>query len=361
MNGSKGVLWAIVPLLASTSLHAGDVGVMTGESRLELSGRVHAQFQTTSVDGFSPSSTFSIRRARLKATYENLSGSMTGRLQFDVGEGKAVLKDGYVDLKLSDAVRVRMGQFKKPFSLWELTSTTKIPVIERSNEILGTSNKHSANRVAVKDGGFAGRDIGVQVHGVSGRVEYAIGAFNGNGSNAEEDDDNGKSVGARLVMVAGNVRVGGALSNRTVSDFTAISGADTTVSSENFQAVEADLEYGTYEVEENGPWLIGEVQWGKNPQFGNTDTNFMGLVGVFSYNVLTPNSSLLHSVRPAVRIDFSQRNTGDDATRTTLVTPGLDIFFDSHNRLAIDLDVNVPNAGGEPTEYAVRAQFQVLI
>ena len=362
MKRLKRVSWLVAPLLTWGSLHAGEIGVVTGMSKLELSGRVHAQFQTTSVDGFSPSSTFSVRRARLKATYRNPSGSLTGRVQFDLGEGKAGLKDGYVDLKLTGGLGVKMGQFKVPFSLWELTSSTRIPVIERGNEILGTSNRYSANEVVVKDGGFAGRDIGVELHGAWGRVEYAIGAFNGNGTNHKEDDDSGKTVGGRLVVEAAeNLRVGGAFSNRTVSRFATISGPDTTVSSENFRAVEADLEYGTHRVDRSGPWFIGEVQWGENPQFGDTDANFAGFIGVFSYNVLTPNSSLVHSLRPAFRVDFSQRNTGDDATRTTLVTPGLDIFFDAHDRLAIDLDVSVPSADGERTEYAIRTQFQMLI
>jgi len=352
--------------LAWTSVQAGEAGVVTSKSKLKFSGRVHAQFQTTSVDRFSPSSTFFVRRARLKAMYRNESGSMTGRVQIDVGEGKAGLKDGYVDLKLADAIKVQMGQFHKPFSLWELTSSTKIPVIERGNKILGTANGYSANEVAVKDGGFAGRDIGVQVHGTLGWGEYAFGIFNGNGTNKKEDNDSGKTAGARLVVQAAkSVRLGGALSNRTVSHFETISvsGVDTTVSSasHNFQAVEADLEYGTHKVEKNGPWIIGEVQWGGNPQFSDTETRFVGLMGVFAYNVLISNSSLLHSVRPVLRVDSSQRNRDDAATRTTLFTPGLDIFFDTHNRLAVDLDVNVPNADGAPTEYAIRAQFQMLI
>jgi hypothetical protein len=346
----------------ATGARGEEIDVFTRNSKLELSGRVQAQFHTTSVKEQTPSSTFLVRRARLKASWRNGSGSLTGRVQYDLAEGSAKLKDGYVELKVNDRFRVRMGQFKKPFSLWELTSSTKTPVIERANRILGTSNAYSTNAVAVKDGGYAGRDLGVQVHGGSGRLEYAFGLFNGNGDNEKQDDDSGKTFGARVVVEApGGVRVGGAFSTRMVNEFETIAGGDTTVADESFHAVEADVEYGTYKVDGGGPWVMGEFQWGRNPRFGDTDTSFMGFMGVFAYNVRMPYGSRVYSVRPAVRFDFSERNTDDDDTRTILLTPGLDIFFDPSNRLAINLDVNAPNADDADTEFAIRAQFQMLI
>lgn len=52
-----------------SSVKAGESKVITTKSNLTLTGRVHAQFHTTSVDDYTPTSTFFVRRARLKATY----------------------------------------------------------------------------------------------------------------------------------------------------------------------------------------------------------------------------------------------------------------------------------------------------
>jgi len=344
--------------------HAEGSMIQTKKSNLTLSGRVHAQFHTTSVTDHTPSSTFFVRRARLKATYVNESGNMKGVVQYEMGEGSPKLKDGYVDLKVREGVRVKMGQFKKPFSRWELTSSTKLPVIERANKIMGTANKHSTNSVVIKDGLYADRDLGFQLHGKSGKVGYAIGVFNGNGNNKKTDDDNGKTFGARVTAAAtDDISIGGAFSNVMIDDYQTIAEGDTVpiVSNENFQAVELDFEYGKYKVKNDGAWVLAEFLWGKNPQFSNTDTKFIGFMGAIAYNKLTPNSNLVHSVRPAVRFDFSKRNTDDADSQTILLTPGLDIFFDTNNRLAVNLDVNMPNADGADTEFAIRMQFQMLI
>jgi hypothetical protein len=345
-----------------TTAQAGEEGVISEKSKLTLTGRVHAQFHTTSVKDATPASTFFVRRARIKAAYN--AGNLKGVVQYEMGEGSPNLKDGYVDLEVSDGFKIKMGQFKKPFSLWELTSTTKLLVIERANKIMETANSYSTNAVIIKDGFYAGRDIGVQLHGKSGKVGYAFGIFNGNGNNKKSDDDNGKTFGGRMVVAAmDDVSIGGAFSNVMINDYETIAEGDTvgTLADENFQAFEFDIEYGNYKVKEAGPWILAEVLMGKNPAFHSTDVNFVGFMGAFAYNVLTPNSSLVHSVRPAVRFDWSKRNTDDDDSQTILLTPGMDIFFDTNNRLAINLDVNMPNADDADTEFAIRAQFQMLI
>ncbi|MFQ6102672.1 MAG: porin [Candidatus Glassbacteria bacterium] len=342
---------------------AGEENVISKKSKLSLTGRVHAQFHTTRVEDYTPTSTFFVRRARLKAVYVNPSGTMKGVVQYDLGEGGAKLKDGYVDLKVNDNFKIKMGQFKKPFSLWELTSSTKIAVIERANKIMGSSNSYSSNAVIIKDGLYADRDLGVQAHGSADKVDWAVGIFNGNGNNVKHDDDSGKTFGGRVVYnIEDDLAIGGAVSNRMIDDYTTVSDTDTTVADENFQAFEVDLEYGIrHHVKEVGPWIQAEVVFGKNPHFGDTDTNFLGFMGVFSYNVLMENSELVHSLRPAFRFDWSKRNTDDDDTQTMLLTPGMDVFFDPNNRLQINLDVNIPNADNADTEFAIRTQFQMLI
>ncbi len=256
-----------------------------------------------------------------------------------------------------------MGQYKMPFSLWEQTSTTKLMVIERANKIMGSNNKHSTNNVIIKDGGYAGRDVGMQLHGSGGKVDYAVGIFNGNGANNKVDDENGKTfVGRVAINARDDLAIGASFANRMIQDFTTISGTDTTLADENFQAVEVDVDYGVgANAGEKGPWVQAEFLWGNNPHFTNTDTDFLGFTAAGSFNIPTESVDALLSVRPALRFDWSRRNSDDENTQTILLTPGLDFFFDKNNRLQINLDVNVPNDSTYDTEFGFRTQFQMLI
>ena len=82
-------------------------------------------------------------------------------------------------------LKIRVGQFKEPFSLEELTSDLYLDVLERS---IITSNFSPA------------QDIGAMVHGTiwDNRLEYAIGVFNGRGKNKEDNTDD-KDIAARIV------------------------------------------------------------------------------------------------------------------------------------------------------------------
>ena len=90
--------------------------------KISLSGytqvRYQALEQTGAIDGFD------IRRARV-----DLKGSISPywgyRVQFDLA-GTPKLIDGYVELKLNDCFNFTVGQAKIPFSLENLTSSTKL-------------------------------------------------------------------------------------------------------------------------------------------------------------------------------------------------------------------------------------------
>jgi hypothetical protein len=361
MKSARSALLVILSFLVWASVvEAGEEPVISTKSKLTIGGRLHAQFHTTSVEDYTPSSTFFIRRARIQAEYE--AGILNAIIMYDMGEGTPQLRDAFVNVGMSDGFMIRMGQFKKPFSLWELTSSTKSMVIERANSILGTTNRYSTNAVIIRDGRYADRDLGVEIHGKANKLAYAFGVFNGNGRN-QNDDDNGKTFGGRVVVnVVKDGGIGFGVSNRMIDDFETISGADTTVADENFQAFEVDLDYGIKDkVDQAGPWVQAEFVYGKNPQFANTDTKFVGFMVAGSYNILLENSDKVNSIRPAFRVDWSKRNNDDDDTRTILLTPGMDIFFDKNNRLQVNVDVNVPNAEGADTEFAFRTQFQMLI
>jgi len=82
------------------------------------------------------------------------------------------------DVSRKGTFRVSAGQFKVPFGRQEQTSSGRLQFCDR--DILSEEFTR-------------GRDVGVQVDGTvaDGRVEYALGAFNGNSRN-RIDNDNGK-------------------------------------------------------------------------------------------------------------------------------------------------------------------------
>lgn len=364
MRVHKTVIQCVAATVVLAALLSGDPAraqqsVISKKSDVTFTGRLHAQYHTSSVEDVSPSSSFYVRRARLAAEYRNLAGTMRGKVQYDIGAGSPKLKDGYVDLLFGGGLNVRLGQFKKPFSLWELTSSKRTMVIERANGLIGSAWK-STNSIIIKDGLYGDRDIGVMLHGTTGALRYNLGLFNGNGNNKKSDDDDGKQIGGRLVYsLSDDLALGAGVSSRTVSDFVDPVRGDTT--STRFQAYEIDLDYGIrHDVSRTGAWVQAELLYGANPVFGD-DANFSGINVVGSYNLNQAGEGRIYSLRPAIRFDYSKRDTDDDDTANILLTPGLDIFFDKYNRVQINLDIDRSQMDGADTEFGLRIQFQQII
>lgn len=351
----------VVSVFVWSNVNAAE-NVVSEKSKVTFTGRVHAQFHTSNVKAAEDmNNSFYIRRARLTAEYKNLPGTMEGKVEYELGEGGAKLKDGYVDLKLDPGFNFKVGQFKKPFSLWELTSSTKTMVIERGNKIIGSDWK-SSNQIIIKDGKYADRDIGLMLHGKAEKVKYYLGVFNGNGDHQKSDDDNGKLIGGRVVYsVQEKLDVGAGFSNLNISKYDKFVDVDQNGSSANFQAFEVDLDYGIrHNVSKTGPWVQAEFLSGANPHYSD-EAKFMGLALLGSYNVKLAEGGKFYSVRPAIRLDYSQRNTDNDDTKNILLTPGVDLFFDKDNRLQINLDIDMPQKDGADKEIGVRIQGQIHI
>ena len=83
-------------------------------------------------------------------------------------------------------IKARMGQFKEPFSMEELTTDVYLDTLERSIIVTNLSPAF---------------DIGAMLHGYvwDDKIEYAVGAFNGRGR-TREDNRNDKNVASRIVI-----------------------------------------------------------------------------------------------------------------------------------------------------------------
>jgi hypothetical protein len=140
---------------------------------LTIQGRVQQRFQLESVDDGSDRETetaFEIPRARLTLKGHAYTKRMSYKFQSDFGKGFVALKDFFTDYRIGGGeIRIRGGQFKKPFSRQQINSSSKLEFVDRS----------------IVDKAFDnGRDIGLEIHNNLGKapdLEWAVGIFNGTG------------------------------------------------------------------------------------------------------------------------------------------------------------------------------------
>ncbi len=147
------------------------VGSPDGAFKLAINGRLQARLVFESLDGDprENQSQFSLPRVRLKLSGHAFSERIAFALEFDFGKGGVRLKDGYAEFKILDRwLFVEVGQFKRPFSRQQLSSSAKQQFVDR----------------AITDAYFkGGRDLGVMLHShkMKAPIEYAVGLFNGTG------------------------------------------------------------------------------------------------------------------------------------------------------------------------------------
>ena len=115
---------------------------------------------------------FEVYRLRLEFTGHAVSEAVQYAVVTEWGKGAVALKDGYIDWNFAGPVRLRSGQFKRPFSRQQLTSDWKGALVDR----------------AIVDKAFGnGRDVGLMLHNnytKSPTLEWAAGVFNGTGDAA---------------------------------------------------------------------------------------------------------------------------------------------------------------------------------
>ncbi len=141
-----------------------------GTSKLKINGRVQLRYEMEIPQKGDTQHHFAIQRARLKMSGNVFTKDLTYKFQMDLGKGGVGLKDFTVGYKVvKNHFHVTVGQFKKPFSRQQLTSSGKQIFSDR----------------AITDKAFgAGRDIGVLMSNnfsKSPMIEWAFGLYNGTG------------------------------------------------------------------------------------------------------------------------------------------------------------------------------------
>ena len=154
-----------------------------GKNKLRIGGRIHWDNAFSSDDDYmTDGDTF--RRARLYVSGQ-IQERYDFKMQYDFAGGDADFKDVYFGIKGLPALgNLRVGQFKEPFSLEELTSSNNISNIERAN----------VNRMAPS------RSAGVMLYNnyADQRITGAVGIFRGADDSYGNYKGDGYAATARL-------------------------------------------------------------------------------------------------------------------------------------------------------------------
>lgn len=342
---------AIGSLLLPSGSGAQVAVLSDGPIELAVTGRLQTQFNTSSVADVDAYSMFEQRRARVGVDLL-IDRWIEGRMEWNFAHG-ARLEDGWVNLALDRAFQVQVGQFKKPFSRLELTSSSQIVPIEYGLRIRGLGNAalYSEHYLLLQENGHVGRDIGGQIHGTLGPLRYAAGVFNGSGQNARDDND-AKSYAARLNLrpFAAPFEIGGGASYRDVSVLDSL-GMDTT---QMALAVGFDLAWGGFR--HPGPSLLAEVMQAKNFR---TDDPMIGGQAIVSW--FAPlRAGRVEGIEPLIRGSYGDPSIDFAGNSGILLTPGVNLYFHGRNRLMLNWDYFRPELDTVDVEHAIRAQLQLF-
>ncbi len=357
--------------------------IETGDVKLKLTGRVQTQFSTTSVAESEliaagrvpasaiPASSFDIRRLRLGAEVE-FQEWLTGKIEAELAMGRLQTRDAYMNLGFDPRWQLRIGQFKKPFSLLQLTSSSTWPMIERGVRIRGLSESLSVQdslaggpRVLQNFRGttllgeeqdlldtflYQNFELGAAVHGRFGGFSYNAGIFYGTGSDRADDTDS-KSYATRLTYKLASdlpITFGAAASYREFRSATT-----PTIQTESGTAFEVDVEVGAFR--RAGLHLLGEMTIGEN--LTPTNDNFIGAQTVLTYfRPLTGRR--VEGLEFGGRVSYGDPRRDTEGDSGVLLTPGINVYFFGRNRLMFNWDFYL--AGDRFTdENALRAQAQL--
>ncbi len=335
--------------------------------------KFETQFQgsTTSVDAAGgsrqPASTFEFRRVRVFFDIR-INDWITGAVEPDLAMGRLSTRKVFVDFALTESFGLKFGQDKKPFSLIELTSSSKIPVIEtgaRIRGLAGALQKDDASGLTLFRGQplipdeqtlldqllYKGYELGVTAHGQFGGLNYEAGIYNGTGID-QIDDNAGKSLAGRVTYGRSDgrpLRAGVAASLREVNFPSA---ADTATRSGTAYSV--DLEWGGFRVP--GFWLLAEVTTGSNLA---TEDRFNGGMAVLTYFHATKGR--VEGVEPLFRVGVADPNDARANDEAVMLTPGVNLYFTGRNKASVNVELFRPRGSQYRSQNAVRAQVQLYM
>lgn len=373
------VAGAIAILVASPGI--AQVNVISRATEIEIGGRLQVQGRTSSCSGFPiedevsacredvPGLDWFINRARL--TFEiRYSDWIEGKIEPDFGDLDEVsLKDAWGGLRPNPHAFLKVGHFKRPFDGFQLTSSTQILTIERDIDVPGVPSLEATSLDELTTAShLSDRDVGIQLEGAAadGRFHYWVGAFNGRGPEENEDLNTEKQFVGRgqVSLQVGELPLDLAAAIAfTDVPFTRSSGE---LGGEYFAAFELWAELGDFD---GGPHLQAGVVLGENPlqdatggsldlEAGDTFADMLAWQVIGAYKLAVPNSFFVEAIEPLFRVTRADPNTDLDDDGAWGFTPGLQVFFDGRNKLALNWDFASFGSEELRSEHSFKAQYQ---
>ncbi|UCD25667.1 MAG: hypothetical protein JSW51_07080 [Gemmatimonadota bacterium] len=318
-------------------------------AEIKFGGRVNLQYNTTSV-GDNRSSEFLLRRVRLTAEFK-FNDFLSGKIEPEYAITSTRVRDAWGRLTFSPGFRFTFGQFKKPTDVFQLTTSSNLPVIERSGFVRGVDSCAGVGfcSFTVFSAGllYSDRDIGVMVDGQLGILNYAFSATNGEGVFSKEDNGEKAFNGRLVVTAAKDLKIG---AHAVQLDFA----NDSTGQVDYGTAYGADVDWGNYN---QGLHVIagfmGGTNWRNLDAQGNT-SDFVTAQGIVSYKVPVGGKHI-SAIEPIGRVSWSDPDTDVTDDRAWLFTPGIQFFFLARNKMSFNADIYVPDQGD--TEWSFKGQF----
>ncbi len=348
-------------VLLALPIVIGTAAAQTTYPNVKVTGRLQEQFYYFDNDPYAATvgsnSNFFTRRARIEArgqisenvavyiqpSFEggrNLTNVVTTCSGVPLvcrttGRSGLRLRDAWIDVRFSPeaskgALYLRAGQEKRPYSRYELTSSTNLVSIERG---AGQGLLPRGSNDLFLSNGFLAHDVGASV-----RYEYKLddvrlvtlklGAYNGQGESLN-DVNNKKSFGARGTFgVTEKLDVGGSW---FAHDGIVTVGSVVDSALTNY-AWGVDAQWG--KPGDEGLYVLGEYLDGNDATAAKNKIRGIQGLGAYNYRFKSP-TSWLYAIEPAFRIDFADPNTAVDGDRATLITAVFGIYMSSKAQLRV--------------------------
>ncbi|GMR13889.1 MAG: hypothetical protein BMS9Abin29_2115 [Gemmatimonadota bacterium] len=331
------------PAYAQTEISARTATITVG-------GRLHTQLSSTTVDGSGPTNIF-LRRARIYLGIE-VNDFLEAVLQPDLVGGKARLQDAYIRFNFSDGFAVTVGQMKRAFDLFELSSSTRLSMIERDGRVPGVDQCAGVGGVCSWSRlnerlAYAERDVGIRFEGdLSEKVSYMAAVTNGTGVNVP-DENSSKSFSARLqVELGGGFRLA---ANTSIHDY--IGPRDDT---DYGVAVGGDIEFGSWQdgLHIQAGFVTGD-NWRSLDPAGDAAT-FRTAQVIGSYYIPLDDGERFVGIEPVGRISWGDPDSNGVDDGGLLLTPGIMFYVLGRSKVGANLDIYSPETGD--TEMSLKLQ-----